>query len=165
MEISVSGQLYAFGMMLLGGAASGILSDVFMLLRLQMGHRRITIGLADLAMWVMLAVGVFLLNLHVNDGQLRWHSFLGLFLGALIYFLTISRLVRLILGWIFGVLKKILLLILKIVLTIAAFLYKIICGIFSFVVRLFAPLSALARRAGASAKRGFHGMRLVLKKK
>ncbi len=165
MEVSVSGQIYAFWAMLAGGAASGLLSDVFMLLRLQMGRKRFTTGLADLALWAVLAAGIFLLNLHVNNGELRWYSFCGLFLGALLYFLMLSRVMRLILGWIFGILKKILCLILKIVLTIAAFLYKIICGIFSFIARLFAPLGIAARRAGAGAKRGLHGMRLVLKKK
>ncbi len=165
MEVSVNSQLYVFFAMLLGGAASGLLSDVCMILRMQLGRRRITTGLVDLALWALLAAGIFLLNMRVNNGELRWFSFCAILLGATLYFLTMSRAVRLILGWVFSVSKKILLLILKIVLTIAAFLYKIICGILSFALRLFAPFVHLTRRAGAGVKRGLRGMRLVLKKK
>lgn len=169
MEVSISGQLSVFFYMLLGGAASGMLSDLFYTLRNYWMHRRWSIGLADLLLWVLLAAGIFALNLYVNNGELRWHALLGLLLGAVLYFLTLSAIVRWILHWIFKVFVKIVRFILKIVLTTAAFLYKIIQGIFRFFARLFAPAGRLAKRCGKTmgekVRREFLKTRLVFKKK
>lgn len=165
MVVSVNEQLYAFGAMLLGGALSGLLGDVFFLVRVAFGFKRITTNLADLFLWLILAVGIFALNLQVNDGALRWYGIFGLILGAVLYFLTLSRIVRVVLGAVLKIFKKILGIILKIVLTIVGFLYKILCGIWLFFGHILAPVGKGVCRTGNAVKRRWHGFWLVLKKK
>ncbi len=165
LEVSLQGQMYVFVCMLLCGAASGVLSDAFTQFRRMCGYARITTGVADILLWAAVALGIFFVNLAVNSGQLRWYGILGLFLGAAVYFLTISHVVRPILKFVFFVVKKILLFILKIVLTTLAFLYKIINGIFLSVARLFAPLAKKTGRQCANVRREFGKLKLVLRKR
>ena len=151
--------------MLFGGAASGMLADLFMLLRAAFGFKRLTTNLADLLLWALLAAGIFTLNFYVNDGALRWYAFCGLLLGAVLYYLLLSRLVRVIFGAVFKILQKILRIFLKIVLTILGFLYKIFNSVLLLLKHLLAPLGKGVRRAGVFACRRWHGLRLVLRKK
>ena len=161
MELSVNEQLMTFGIMLLGGAMSGILADLFMLARVAFGLKRLTANLADFILWAVLALGIFALNFFANDGALRWYSLCGLALGAVLYYLLLSRPVRAILK----VLEKILGLFLKIVLTILGFLYKILNSVLLLFKRMLAPLGKSARRAGKFVKQKQHRLWLVLKKK
>lgn len=165
MVVSVNEQLYAFGAMLLGGALSGFLGDVFFLIRVAFGFKRITTNLADLLLWLILAVGIFALNLQVNDGALRWYGILGLILGAVLYFLTLSRIVRVVLGLVLKIFRKILGIILKIVLTILGFLYKILRSVLSFFRHMLAPVGKGVCRTGDAVKRRWYRFWLVLKKK
>ena len=165
MNISLVTQMYGFGWMVLGGMASGVLFDTFSLVRLLCGKRRFTANLTDLILWICLALGIFGLNFYVNDGALRWYGFCALLIGAILYFLTLSRPIRFLLGVVLGIFMKILRLIFKIVLTTALFLYKIICAIFSFVLRLLRPIGKGARRTADRLGRRWHMLWLAVKKK
>ncbi len=169
MEVSISSQLTAFLAMLLGGAVSGLVSDIFYCLRPKGKKRRITAGFSDLLLWTLIAVGIFILNFIFDDGSLRWYTVLGLLLGATLYFLTLSPIMRFVFGWVFDKIEKILRLILKIVLTILAFLYKIIYRVFCFCARPLLPLKKKVCRCGKRTKedikRFFFQTWLVLKKK
>lgn len=155
----------SFCAMLLGGAASGMLADLFMLVRRAYGFKRLTTNLADLLLWALLAAGIFALNFFINDGALRFYGLCGLLLGAILYYLLLSRLVRAILGTVLKILNKILGIILKIVLTIFRFLYTILNSILLLFKRLFMPLGKRARRASGFVRRRWHELRFVLKKK
>ncbi len=154
-----------FAMLFLGGIASGVLWDLFLPLRRRCGRKRLTVGIADFLLWLVWAAGIFVLNLTVNNGQVRWFAFCALLLGSVVYFLTISRLLRPIFMWLFVVVEKIVRLILKIVLTILAFLYKIISYIIVFIQRLLQPFLRWWRRGASRIKRTALLTRLVLKKK
>ncbi len=165
MEVNVNEELYIFGMLFLGGVGSGVLWDLFLPFRCRCGHKRLTVGIADFLLWAFWAAGIFILNLLVNRGQVRWFAFCALVLGSLVYFLTVSRLLRPIFMWIFAVSEKIVRLILKLVLTILAFLYKIIMSAVAFVRRLFSPVMRWGQQGVWRIKRTALQAKLALKKK
>ena len=102
MDVSVSGQFHIFLCMVLSGAASGMLSDVFTQIRRICGYKRITTDIADIVLWAILAGGLFFINLFVSEGQILWYGISGLLIGAVLYFLTLGRLVRPILYCVFS---------------------------------------------------------------
>ena len=72
------------------GAAAGSLYDVFRVLRVTFKHPNVLIQLEDLLYWVMVTFGVFYFALNVNNGDVRVFMIVGIALGVVIYFLTVS---------------------------------------------------------------------------
>lgn len=126
MEVSVSNQLYVFGVMILCGACAGMIFDVFRASRKTFGAGMLTTSVGDILFWLIISVGLFFVIFTVNSGEIRWFEAIGIVLGSIIYFLTLSRLFTKLLGCILGMILKIFLSILKIILTPFVFLYKMI---------------------------------------
>lgn len=81
--------------------------------------------IADFLYWIICAAAVAAMIWKLNDGIIRIYEFIGLFLGALLYFLTLSPLVVRAVAFITGYILKIIKIIFKILLTPFLFLYKI----------------------------------------
>lgn len=90
MEVNLLTQAVTFGGAVLLGAALGLVYDFFRVLR-----RRLRLPLLgtvlDLLFWVLVTVGLFLYAILKGGGQLRLYMTVALFLGAVVYFLTLSR--------------------------------------------------------------------------
>ena len=75
------------------GAGLGLVYDLFRLLR-----RRVRLPLLgpalDLLFWVLVTAGLFLYAISAGGGELRIYMAVALFLGAVAYFLLLSRPVR-----------------------------------------------------------------------
>lgn len=126
MEVSVSNQLYVFLAMTLAGAAAGALFDIFRIIRRTFRTGPLTTSLSDVLFWLLISAGMFLAMFFVNNAEVRWFEAIGILLGGVVYFLTLSRLFVKVIGAVFRFVIKIILFILKIVLTPLAFLYKMI---------------------------------------
>lgn len=126
MEVSVSNQLYVFAVMLLCGAGAGVLFDIFRALRKTFGASMLTTSVGDIVFWLCISIGLFGAVFTVNYGELRWFEIIGVILGGIIYFLSVSRLFMCMLEWVLGFVLKIFLTIFKIILTPFVFLYKMI---------------------------------------
>ena len=72
------------------GTALGLVYDLFRILR-----RRVRLPLLgsalDLLFWALVTAGLFLYAIAAGGGQLRIYMVLALFLGAVVYFLALSR--------------------------------------------------------------------------
>ncbi|MCM1157402.1 MAG: spore cortex biosynthesis protein YabQ [Bacteroidales bacterium] len=93
-----------FTVCLLLGLLLALAYDGIRILRLFFGHRNWLIDLEDLLFWLFTAWLVFRTLFIYNRGALRGYAFLGLFLGVLLYTLTLSRLLlaaaeKLVPGW------------------------------------------------------------------
>lgn len=133
----ITHEALVFAVMAAGGAALGILFDIERALRSGFKTGRVIMHITDLLFWAAAgAVSVYLL-IRFNDGALRFYEFAGMILGAVLYFCTLSMFIRKIFTAVFEILHKFIILILKIVLTPLAFLYKILIGLFNALRRLF----------------------------
>lgn len=72
------------------GAGFCIGYDLIRAFRRTLKHRKILIAAEDLVFWLVIGIFLFTRIYAWNDGILRWYFFAGLFLGFLIYAVTIS---------------------------------------------------------------------------
>lgn len=76
--------------MLASGTLMGIAFDSYRVVSGQLRFPRWSVHLLDLFYWIASALFVFRMLYHVNQGELRFYVFLGLFLGVWIHFLFLS---------------------------------------------------------------------------
>ncbi len=99
-------ELRLFGICFLLGMALGFLYDLFRIFRLLVPHKSIFVDMEDLLYWVLTACFVFQTLFRFNEGKLRGYAFLGMFLGVVVYTLTIRRLLLFVVGKILPLWKK-----------------------------------------------------------
>lgn len=80
------------------GAALAFLYDMIRTLRMLFRHWDWLVDLEDLLYWIFTGWSVFQTLFYFNRGALRGYAFLGLFLGVILYTLTVSRLVLFLVG-------------------------------------------------------------------
>lgn len=88
------------------GGCLALVYDGIRILRLCITHKGFLIDLEDLAFWIFTAWIVFRTLFTYNRGALRAYAFLGLFLGVLIYVLTISRVIMFCFGKLLPIITK-----------------------------------------------------------
>lgn len=69
----------------LTGIAITIVYDLLRIARRVVKHLYMVIALEDIVFWMFVAVVLFLLLYHMNNGTLRWFAVFGLFAGMLFY--------------------------------------------------------------------------------
>lgn len=80
-----------FVVCLLLGAVLALVYDGVRIFRMLFPHKEIVVDLEDLVFWMFTAWMVFRTLFYYNRGALRGYAFLGMFLGVLIYMITVSR--------------------------------------------------------------------------
>jgi|GEM_PF-1341518 len=91
--MSLAGQTYAFLMTILAGAVAGLLFDLYRVLRSAFQPKQFLTALTDLLYWIVVTPIVFAMLLAGNWGELRFYVLIGLGLGLLLYFQTLSSVV------------------------------------------------------------------------
>ena len=91
MILSMSGQAVAFLTTAAAGAALGVLYDCFRILRRVLRHKIVATTIEDAVFWIVSTLLMFVFLLNRNFGDIRGFIFMGLALGAVLYFLTLSR--------------------------------------------------------------------------
>lgn len=90
MILPVDLQLYYFLTAVVAGLAIGIMFDIYRIIRgFDCPGKAVTM-VSDLLFWIISAILIFLFFLYSNNGYLRYNTFIGLILGALLYFRIIS---------------------------------------------------------------------------
>ena len=82
--------------------------------------------LKDVFFWIISTIFIFALCLKFNDGEIRFFMLAGVFLGALVYFNTISRAVILVLGFVADVVKKVFLFVFRLIFMPVRLLLKLV---------------------------------------
>ena len=80
-----------FVVCLLLGALLAMVYDGVRIFRMLVNHGEIMVDIEDLLFWLFTAWMVFRTLFYYNRGALRGYAFLGMFLGVLLYTLTVSR--------------------------------------------------------------------------
>jgi len=95
---SLVSQIYAFAVTLIAGMAAGFCYDYYRVVRRVLRLKKAGTCVGDIIFWLFTTALVFFLLLLGNWGIVRIYVFIGIGLGALIYFRlfsnTMSRLIR-----------------------------------------------------------------------
>lgn len=93
MGIHLAAQTIAFLQACLLGALLGAVYDVFRILRIAFSPRKVVVFVQDLLFFAICAVLSFLFLLTASDGTVRMFLLIGELIGAVLYHLTLGRLV------------------------------------------------------------------------
>jgi len=96
--------LYACGF----GACIGLFYDFFRIMRIAIPFGSLVIFIQDAIFWVVAGAGTFLFTYALNAGEVRGFLLMGELVGAVLYFLTVSRLIIGISDFIIRTVKKLL---------------------------------------------------------
>lgn len=88
--MSLAGQTYAFLITILAGAVTGLLFDLYRVLRSAFHPRQVLTAVTDLVYWIVVTPIIFAMLLAANWGELRFYVLIGLGVGLLLYFQTLS---------------------------------------------------------------------------
>jgi len=115
--MSMSSQAWLFLSSVLTGAAIGLLYDVFRVLRKTAPHSGLAVQLEDLLFWVAATGLTFYYMLHRNYGEIRPFVLIGITIGLVLYFATLSRWVLVVLVAVVNYIKKVVAAAVRIILT------------------------------------------------
>ncbi len=88
-EISLQGSVFL--MCLASGAVFGLIFDFFRIIRRAVNAKSGLTNWCDAVFWIISTMFFMGWVFSVNDGELRWYVFVSSIIGALLYFLLISR--------------------------------------------------------------------------
>lgn len=145
MPVSVINQVYVFLWSIAGGAIIALIYDLFRIKRKTVKTGIVAIYFEDLIYWIIVAVIMFAVIYHSNEGEIRGFIFIGTILGVTLYALLfskiITKLVIFIIKLIFQILKKLW--------KIVIFPFKLIFKILSYPAK---PLVRIAQKSYRNAR-------------
>ena len=89
----VSEQIYVFLVTLYGGIIIGLIYDLYRIFRGIFNPKKIATMIEDFIFWMVISIAAVSILIFGNDGELRFYTFLGFVLGALLYNRLLSRIV------------------------------------------------------------------------
>lgn len=93
MFFNMSDQALLFLMSVVMGVLFGLLYEVFRISRIAFRLSKVTIAIEDFIFFMLCAVGIFAFSLEYGNGMVRLFFVIGALLGAILYLLTIGRLI------------------------------------------------------------------------
>jgi len=154
MGIYLAEQTTIFLQAILLGFAYGILYDAFRITRIAVPTARWVVFAQDVLFFFICALGAFFFLMRTMDGQVRFFVLLGVILGMVIYFYSLSILIMGISAAIIRVVKVVLRSIYKWVLLP---IWRII---YSFVVFIMRPVRFLGARFEKTVQRCKYGLKV-----
>lgn len=91
MDASIPKELWNFACSMGYGAVIVLLYDFYRMLRIIWEHSTLAVAVEDLLFWFMTGCIIFHMMYTYDYGQIRFYFFLGMCLGMLSYYYTISR--------------------------------------------------------------------------
>jgi len=113
--LSMSGQAWLFLSAVLTGGAIGLLYDAFRVFRKTTPHSKLAVQIEDVVFWIAATGLTFYYMLHRNYGEIRPFVLVGIALGIVLYFATLSRLVLVVFVAIVEYMKKVVIVAVRII--------------------------------------------------
>lgn len=89
--MTITRELIIFLSFILEGVVGGVLLDILRAFRHNRNVNDLVVHLEDILYWVILGCGVIWVSHALNAGTIRMYMLLAVFLGMLIYFLTLTK--------------------------------------------------------------------------
>jgi spore cortex biosynthesis protein YabQ len=147
MILSIEVQIFYFLSTIAAGFFVGIMFDTYRILRGFNYPNKFITAVSDLLFWIFAALVTFIFFLYTNNGDLRYYTFVGLFLGLFIYFKTISKPFANILKWIIYIIIKAFRMLMVLLLYPIRLLRYLVNYLF-YTLRLFGQESAKKLKSG-----------------
>lgn len=122
----MSSQVTLFLLTVVLGIFIGFIFDIFRVIRKIIKHKDFFIFIEDTIYWLIVSFLMFYFMLNKNNGEIRFFSFIGVCIGMVLYFYTISNWVINISITVISTIKKILAVILKIVISPIKIIFNIL---------------------------------------
>jgi len=87
---SISEELFIFFATIYGGILIGLIYDLYRIFRRVFRPKKIATLVEDLIFWIVTGAAAFFVLLFSNDGELRFYTFLGFAIGAMLYIWALS---------------------------------------------------------------------------
>lgn len=97
--MAITRELIVFLYFVLFGMAGGMFFDVLRALRHNRKIGDFAVCLEDIVFWLIMGGGVIRVAYILDAGQIRLYMIMAVFLGMLIYFLTLTKLTYKVLNW------------------------------------------------------------------
>lgn len=107
MENFFNNELGLFIMYIAGGIIISLIFDLFRALRKSVKTPDIITYIEDILFWIISGAFLIYLTFIVSSGNIRMYTFVGLILGGLLYFITVSKYFMKILIILFNFFKKV----------------------------------------------------------
>ncbi|MFC0216117.1 spore cortex biosynthesis protein YabQ [Paenibacillus chartarius] len=134
-------QFLTLWMMFVSGLALGVLFDGFRVLAGQLRVPRWTQPVTDLLYWSLATILVFRILYWSNHGQVRLFVFIGLLIGVVIYFTSLSKAVISVMHYLIRTVKALFRFLVK---TVETVVVKPIIGLYRLFILFLGFLAALA---------------------
>lgn len=93
MFFNISEQALLFLMSVVMGVFFGLLYEVFRISRIAFNLSKLAIAIEDFVFLMLCAIGVFAFSIEYGNGMIRLFFVIGALLGAILYLLTVGRLI------------------------------------------------------------------------
>ena len=90
MVITMAGQLKQLLFMACFGFAAAFVYDILRAMRRIYAQSTAAVSVQDILFWLLCAIGTLLAVFRVNYGEIRFFMFLGIFIGAAVYYAVVS---------------------------------------------------------------------------
>lgn len=141
MILSMNYQAKLFILMIIIGFSSGFFYDVLRIIRRTVKHNNIIMNIEDILYWAGVTFAVFYIMLIKNNGEVRFYVIIGILIGMILYFLTISTYVLKVSMTVINFFKKVIAAILKILLFPFKILLKILKPPMKWILSIFKKCS------------------------
>ncbi|GMQ57530.1 hypothetical protein AN1V17_19250 [Vallitalea sediminicola] len=162
MNSLVSAQAISFMMSILSGVFLGFVYDLVRVLRRIIKHPKWLINVQDFIFWLFGSFIIFLDIFKNNNGTLRGFLYIGVFLGLIIYFLAISKLVLMIFMKIYSFIANIIKFLFKLIIKPIKLLLS---PIFFVVRKIYKLLKKLGKWLIIKYKKIIKDIKIIFKKK
>ncbi|MGE5329699.1 MAG: spore cortex biosynthesis protein YabQ [Deltaproteobacteria bacterium] len=158
MAVSISSQVAIFFWCIFCGLIIGLLFDVFRLSRKIIPTNDYITYIEDIIFWLLVGVVVLATVFQCNQGQLRGFVFLGIFLGAIFYFMLFSNLMmrfiimlfklsQKIINYVIKYLEKPIRVIVKVIIVPNKFIWKITKKLYSKIKSIYINVISNIKRS------------------
>ncbi len=127
---SVNEELVLFGLSCLCGAAFGIFYDIFRTLRAMFRHSFVLVFIEDVVFFIGCGIALTAFSLTAAHGEMRFYYFIGSAVGFALYIFTVGNIVILTVRKLFGIIRRIFVIISAPFRTAFAFLCRKVLGKF-----------------------------------
>ena len=132
MILSISNQFTIFLLSVIFGFCAAFFYDFLVIFRKIIKHYKFFVHIEDFLYWTVLALLMFFIMLEENYGEIRGFLILGVFLGMILYYFSLSEYFLSISDKVLRLIKKILMFLFKLVFTPIEYVFKFFRKIFFF---------------------------------
>jgi spore cortex biosynthesis protein YabQ len=151
MILSMSRQTALFFSTVCAGAAIGVIYDFFRIFRKTTPHKNAFVQIEDLIFWLAATLLMFYFMLHASFGEIRFFVIIGVSVGMLLYFATLSKLVIKIFVAVVNFMKQ-----------VVAAAFKIILLPVTLIIKLLTPP---IKKCSYASRKHLHALRIYGKMK